>query len=51
MYSISKGLFNPQSASSLYTLSGQEFDTDYYSFVTQTVDSIFKVSYVQYFRD
>lgn len=51
MYSISKGLFNPTSASSLYTLSGQEFDTDYYSFVTQTVDSIFKVSYIQYFRD
>ena len=51
MYSISKGLFNPTSASSLYTLSGQEFDTDYYSFVTQTVDSIFKVSYIQYFKD
>lgn len=51
MYSISKGLFNPKSESSLYTLSGQEFDTDYYSFVTQTVDSIFKVSYVQYYRD
>lgn len=51
MYSISKGLFNPTSASSLYTLSGHEFDTDYYSFVTQTVDSIFKVSYIQYFRD
>lgn len=51
MYSISRGLFNPTSASSLYTLSGQEFDTDYYSFVTQTVDSIFKVSYIQYFKD
>lgn len=51
MYSISKGLFNPTSASSLYTLSGQEFDNDYYSFVTQTVDSIFKVSYIQYFKD
>lgn len=51
MYSISKGLFNPTSVSSLYTLSGQEFDTDYYSFVTQTVDSIFKVSYIQYFKD
>lgn len=51
MYSIAKGLFNPQSASSLYTLSGQDFTTDYYSFVTQTVDSIFKVSYLQYYRD
>ncbi len=51
MYSISKGLFNPTSSSSLYTLSGQEFDNDYYSFVTQTVDSIFKVSYIQYFKD
>lgn len=51
MYSISKGVFNPTSPSSLYTLTGMDFDTDYYSFVTQTVDSIFKVSYLQYYRD
>lgn len=51
LYSISRGIFNPKYEESLYSLSGQEFDTDYYSYITQTVDSIFKVSYVQYFRD
>ena len=53
LYTIARGIFNPnpQISSSLYNLSGQDFDTDYYSYITQTVDSIFKVSYIQYYRD
>lgn len=51
MYSLAKGVFDPKSQSSLYSLAGQEFDTDYFSFVTQTADSIFKIGYIQYFRD
>lgn len=49
LYSISRGLFSGNN--SLYEIAGQEFTTDYYSYLTQTVDGIFSVSYVQYYRD
>lgn len=49
LYSISQGIFTGNN--SLYRLTGGDFTTDYYSFITQTVDSIFNVRYIQYYRD
>lgn len=51
IYSISKGIFHPKSEESLYTLSSDSSEFDYYSFVTQTVDTIFNVNFLQYYRD
>lgn len=63
LYSLAKGIFNPgesiinvngvsKKSASLYSLcEGSNIDIDYYSFITQTVDSIFSVSYIQYYKD
>lgn len=51
LYSISRGLFNPNlESNSLYSLTRTGSGLDYYSFVAQVSDSIFKINYVQYFK-
>ena len=51
LYSIAKGIFNLTSENSLNSLVVDDADTDFYAYITQTADSIFKVSYVQYYKD
>lgn len=53
LYSLAKGIFNLTSDTSLNSLVSRdsESDTDFYAYITQTADSIFKVSYVQYYKD
>lgn len=50
---IYQGLFNPNNEDSLLNIqnrSGYE-DNNYFAFITQTIDSIYKSSFLQYFRD
>ncbi len=49
LWSLSYGIFN--GSNSLYNLTTGDFDTDYYSFIAETADSIFNVKYIQYYRD
>ena len=49
LYSISRGIFNGEN--SIYELTRQYADNDYYSYITQTVDAIYSVSYLQYYKD
>ncbi len=49
LYSISQGLFNGNY--SLRTLTDVKSPNDFYSYLTQTADSIFNVQYLQYYRD
>lgn len=53
LYSLAKGIFNLTSDTSLNSLVSRdsESDTDFYAYITQTADSIFKVNYVQYYKD
>ncbi len=51
MYSLSKGIFHSEEANSLRTLCKEEADINFYNYITQTVDSVFKVNYLQYYRD
>lgn len=51
--SIYKGLFDVDSETSLYTIqerSGFQ-DNNYFAFICQTIDSAFKSSFLQYFRN
>lgn len=51
IYSLNKGVFGANSSNSLYNLSILDGDNDFYSFITQVADTIFNVSYLQYYRD
>ena len=56
LYSLAKGIFNRTSESrnfdtSLNSLVTEDAETDFYAYITQTADSIFKVNYIQYYRD
>lgn len=49
LYSLSKGIFNGNN--SLRLLSSSKSAIDFYSFITESADSIFNVKYIQYFKD
>ena len=51
LYSLSKGIFSSKSENSIFYLTHGSPDLDYYNFISQTADSIFKINYIQYFRD
>lgn len=51
IYSLNKGVFGANSSNSLYNLSILDGDNDFYSFITQVADTVFNVSYLQYYRD
>ena len=51
LYSIAKGVFL-STTESLYSLtSNDDIKIDYFSYITQVVDSIFNVQFLQYYRD
>lgn len=49
MYSITRGLFTGNS--SIKQLCNDDAEIDYYGYITEMVDSIFNVKYLQYYRD
>lgn len=49
LYSLNKGVFN--GGISLRALTSSNSQLDYYSFITQSLDSIFNVKYIQYYQD
>ena len=49
LYTIGTRIFGPKTESSLYNLIHLDADNDYYSYITQSADSIFKIGYVQYY--
>ena len=55
LYSLAIGIFNlkpvGEDKKSLNFLVQDDADTDFYAYITQTADSIFKVNYVQYYKD
>lgn len=51
MYSIAKGLFNLNENLSIRSLVGNNPEIDYYGFICQVSDSIFKNDFIQYYID
>lgn len=51
LWSLSKNLFSRKENNSLFSLSNAESGFDFYNYLMQTVDSIFSVQYLQYYRD
>lgn len=49
LYSLSKEIFN--GSTSLRSLTMGNADVNYYAFITQQVDSIFNVKYIQYYKN
>lgn len=51
--SLYQGLFNPKNENSLISIQNKSgYDTvNYFSFIGQTIDSIYKASFLQYFKD
>lgn len=51
LWSLSKYIFHPNSEESIYKLMDGKQIIDFYANITETVDSIFSVNYIQYYRD
>lgn len=51
LYSLNKGIFSEQEANSLRVLSPANVDGDYYSNITNTANSIYKNTLIQYYQD
>lgn len=49
IYTIYRGIFSTQHNESINKIIGNRLDNVYYSYITQTADSIFSVKYLQYY--